>query len=170
MTNRPRNIGTAAETAVVKVLRANGFGGADRSPLRGSADQGDITGCPGLVFEVKGGEKARAAEAANVVIWVKQAEVERRHAGADLGILVIARRGYGPLRADKWWAVTTASAIVGLYAGTVLDLRAAFGLSDALIWLELGDLIRLLRFGGYGDPLDETFGRIETVATVGDRL
>lgn len=147
MTNRPRNIGTSAETAVVRTLRANGFPGADRSPLRGNHDQGDITGCPGIAWEVKGGEKARQAEAANVTLWLKQAEIERGHARADLGILVIARRGYGAPRADRWWAVLPARNLADLMYGITPDT-----LPSPAVWLELGHLLPILRDAGYGTP------------------
>ena len=61
MTGRPKDIGTAAETAVVRFLRDNGFPLAERRALHGSTDRGDITGTPGLVWEVKGGDAAKTA-------------------------------------------------------------------------------------------------------------
>lgn len=48
MTNRPKAIGTAAETAVVRYLAAHGFPAAERRALHGATDLGDITGTPGL--------------------------------------------------------------------------------------------------------------------------
>ena len=46
MTNRPKAIGTAAETAVVRYLAAHGFPAAERRALHGATDLGDITGTP----------------------------------------------------------------------------------------------------------------------------
>jgi hypothetical protein len=57
MTNRSKNIGTAAETAVVKAARAYGFPGAERRALHGSTDLGDILLCPGVIVEVKAGKQ-----------------------------------------------------------------------------------------------------------------
>ena len=53
MTNPPRKRGTAAETAVTRWLRDHGFPHADRQPLRGGRDQGDIDITAGLIAEVK---------------------------------------------------------------------------------------------------------------------
>ena len=57
MTNRPKAIGTAAETAVVRYLAAHGFPNAERRALHGATDLGDITGTPSLCWEVKGGHR-----------------------------------------------------------------------------------------------------------------
>ena len=51
MTNRPKAIGTAAETAVVRYLAAHGFPAAERRALHGATDLGDITGTPQIVWE-----------------------------------------------------------------------------------------------------------------------
>ena len=56
MVNKPKQIGTRAETAVARYLAANGFPHAERRTLRGREDAGDITGTPGVCWEVKGGE------------------------------------------------------------------------------------------------------------------
>jgi len=64
--NRPRDIGTAAETAVVRVLREY-FPEADRSPLRGHHDQGDIRGTGDFIWEVKAGNTARGADSTESV-------------------------------------------------------------------------------------------------------
>lgn len=53
MVNRPKDKGTWAETRVTEFLRDNGWPYAERRALAGVTDKGDITGCPGLVFEVK---------------------------------------------------------------------------------------------------------------------
>ena len=48
-----RKSGTAAESAVVRWLRDNGWPDVDRAPLRGVLDTGDLTGMPGHVISVK---------------------------------------------------------------------------------------------------------------------
>jgi len=100
---RSKDIGTAAESAVVKYLRENGFGGAERRALRGALDCGDITGCGPLVIEVKAGAAAMNASDGQVEKWLEETETERDNAGADLGVLVLKRRGKGS--AGDWWAI-----------------------------------------------------------------
>lgn len=89
-----------AESAVVAFLRDNGFLQAERRALKGSLDQGDVTGTPGLCWEVKyadGGIRMGA--------WVAQTEVERVNSGSDYGILVIKPRGLGARSTGNWFAV-----------------------------------------------------------------
>lgn len=115
MVNRPRNIGTAAETAVVKVLREF-WPDADRSPLRGQRDQGDIRGTGDFIWEVKAGEAARGRTSVGetppglISEWLRQTEAERGHAGAKFGVLVTVRRGVGAVNAGRWWAWLTTAA------------------------------------------------------------
>jgi hypothetical protein len=174
MTNRPRAIGTAAETAVVKVLRANGFGQAERRPLHGAQDWGDIYGTPGIAWEVKGGEAGKAAHGRPTLLasFLAQAEAERINSSSDIGILVLARKGFP--RADQWWAVVQLGQFLEIGTGDsvhFLDtVRSVPSLAERAIhlstpiWLELGDLVRALRITGYGDPLPETYGhRIDTL-------
>lgn len=150
MTNRPRNIGTAAETAVVKALRANGFGTADRSPLRGNHDQGDITGTPGIAWEVKAGAAAKDAGPALLAGWMAQTETERFNAGAGVGVLVLARRGISPTNAHRWWALITTDTLAELWLANSPSIAITPGIP---IRMELGHLCALLRGAGYGDPL-----------------
>lgn len=139
MVNKPKAIGTAAETAVVRYLRANGFPQAERRALRGNYDCGDVTGMPGVVVEVKGGDVAKQARQASLVEWRRQTEVERKNAQADIGILVLQRRGYGAERAGDWWAEIDAGEITNKIAG---HLR-----------MTLSQAVSYLRNSGYGEPL-----------------
>jgi hypothetical protein len=89
-----RRKGHDAERAVCRWLRDNGFPGAERSVRSGFtahdrtvADAGDITGVPGLVFQVK--DVARS----DVPAWMAETELQRQAAGADHGLLVQRRRG-----------------------------------------------------------------------------
>lgn len=135
--NRPKAIGTAAETAVVRYLQANGFPHAERRAMRGTLDCGDITGTPGICWEVKGGEAARSASDGLIDQWLDETERERVNARADVGVLVVQRRGIGPANAGSWWAITPVS--VG---GEIVPVR----------WL-LRDYALGLRSSDYGDPL-----------------
>jgi hypothetical protein len=149
---RSKDIGTAAETAVVRYLRVNGFAQAERRALAGVLDQGDITGTPGIAWEVKAGEKARHAGDAQITSWMTETEVERVNARADVGVLVVRRRSYGCARAGRWWAI--------LQLGVLLDLTIT-GRDGTGDWndhttptrLFLCDVVELLRGAGYGDPL-----------------
>jgi hypothetical protein len=52
--------GTAAETAVVRFLQANGWPQAERRALAGAADRGDVAGLP-VVVEVKNAARMELA-------------------------------------------------------------------------------------------------------------
>lgn len=99
MVNRLKALGTAAETAVARYLQDHGFGGAERRSLAGAIDKGDVTGTPGLAWEVKAGRTLCLSQ------WLRETEKERVNAKADFGILVIKPSGFGVTRVGKWWAV-----------------------------------------------------------------
>lgn len=84
MTNSRRK-GADAERDVVAWLRANGFRYAERRA--GGTPGPDITGCPGIAWEIK------AATRLELAAWVDQAEAQRAATGADVGPVVIKRRG-----------------------------------------------------------------------------
>jgi hypothetical protein len=136
--NVARRIGTSAETAVVKYLRVNGFPQAERRALHGALDQGDVTGTPGIVWEVKGGDAARYLTEGSIAMWLAQTEAERVNAGAAVGVLVVQRVGYGPLRAGMW---------LTYIASRIDDTRCHWQS------MRLDTMIYRLREQGYGDPL-----------------
>lgn len=96
MSNPSKQKGTAAETAVVKYLKANGFPKAERRALQGSLDKGDISGVQDVVFEVKD-HKTMSLSA-----WVKELEVEVDNANAVTGAVVHKKRG--TLDVGEWYA------------------------------------------------------------------
>jgi len=141
---RSKDIGTVAETAVVRFLQRNGWPSAERRALRGEHDAGDVTGTPGVAWEVKGGKAAKVASDMQVQKWLGETERERINAGADVGVLVMQRGGYGPARCGMWWAV--------------LSLRWLMPQADqisstATVRLTLDDMCQVLRHRGWGDPL-----------------
>jgi hypothetical protein len=147
MTNRPKQIGTHAETAVVRYARTFGFGQAERRALAGSADLGDVLLCPGVVIEVKAGKAAETASDALISDWLAETEKERRNAGAAHGLLVTKRKAYGPTRAGLWWAhwhLADLPLPIGLWHDRLAPIPVRMQLVDAL---------SLLRAHGYGDPL-----------------
>ncbi len=153
MTNRPKAIGTAGETAVARYLAANGFPHAERRALRGLKDAGDIAGCPGLCWSVKAGEAAKNASDADVDRWLSELSTQRGHAGADIGVLVLARRGYGAQRAGSWWAITSAPDLFHVHGGPTYGLLGAYWTADIPVRLHLAHMVRLLRLGGWGESL-----------------
>jgi hypothetical protein len=87
--NRPRDKGTAAETAVVDYLQSYGFH-VERRALHGATDRGDIAGLHAggvWVCEVK------AVAQPSYGAWLKEAETERRNADADYGVVLHKPRG-----------------------------------------------------------------------------
>lgn len=117
---RPKDIGTAAETAVKKVLQRY-WPAADRSPLRGANDAGDIDGTGDFIWEVKGGAAAKTASEGQVQYWVDEAKREARHAKVPFGILVTQRGGYGSPRADQWWVHVDMSTLNRLMGGDYIS-------------------------------------------------
>jgi len=133
---RSRDIGTRGETAVVRYARDHGFPLADRRPLKGSADEGDILLCPGAILEVKTGGTAQGASYNQKLAWLAETEKEQANARADISALVVQRRGFGIGRVEMWEFWWTE--------------RFPFE-APACVRLEHG-LMRL-RFGGWGEPL-----------------
>lgn len=149
MVNRPKQIGTAAETAVVRAARTRGFPHADRLTLTGAHDRGDITLCPGVIIEVKGGETARSASDAVIEAWLNETNREAIHAGADVAFLVVQRRGVGAPNAHRWWAWWR--------LGWLEHARGTHHVDDVdptPVRMLLGDALQLIRAAGYGNPPD----------------
>ncbi|GAA2618881.1 hypothetical protein SMC26_40420 [Actinomadura fulvescens] len=150
MTNRPKQIGTAGESGVVAFLRPNGFPGAERRALKGTHDEGDITGTPALTWEVKAGKAAQQAGDLQIAAWLGQTETERVNAGADVGVLVVARSGYGPRRAGHWWAIVPRWQMARLLGAPSFPAPPTFP-----VRMLLADLVLVLREAGYGTPPEQ---------------
>jgi hypothetical protein len=143
MTNRPKQIGTRGETAVVRALRNLGFPGAERRALAGAFDLGDINVCPGVIAEVKWGKHAKTASLGDTAYWWQQTERERMNAHAAIGLLIIQRNGYGDERADK--------------SRCFMDLGALWGRDHQVVELVLDQATEILRNEGWGDPLARSY-------------
>ncbi|WP_372730052.1 hypothetical protein [Nocardioides sp.] len=82
--------GTRHESAIVAFLQAHGFTYADRVPLSGSRDRGDVTVGPGSpVIEAKNQARHSFAE------WLDEANQEAANARAPFGVVWAKRRGKG---------------------------------------------------------------------------
>lgn len=144
MKTRPRDIGTRAESAVVRYLQTAGFPHAERRALRGNLDAGDITGCPGICWEVKGGDAAKTASDLTIERWMAELRTETVNADAAVGVLVVQRAGVGPGNAGRWWAYMPAIQLAELMFGTEV-VGGYFP-----VRMLLADAVALLRAAGYG--------------------
>lgn len=106
--SKQRAKGTAAETAVVKYLQENGFPDADRSPLRGKLDKGDVTGVRNVVIEIKNHKTY------TIPTWLRELEVEIANAGTEHGFVVAKPNGIGNTRVGDWWAILPLSRMISL--------------------------------------------------------
>ncbi|NAE18325.1 hypothetical protein, partial [Enterococcus hirae] len=85
--------------------------------------------------------------------WLADTDRERRNAGADLGVLVMARAGIGAANADRWWAVLPLHAAAGLLAGTQTSTWWAEtepGTSITPVRMHLSTACAVLRVAGFG--------------------
>lgn len=154
MTNRPKQIGTAAESAVVKVARKAGFSAADRHVLKGGADEGDIWLLPGgmpsqVIIEVKGGHAAEQASDAQIEKWLAETDAEvlntNRATGAYvMGFLVTKRKGVGTANAGRWWAHMRLSMLENFQAQWFDN-----EVSDVTLRVTLDDALRIVESGGW---------------------
>jgi len=151
MSRRPKDIGTDAERAVVRYLQTVGFPHAERRAQNGAQDRGDITGTPGICWEVK----ARKKPPGDTLIaeWLGETEIERRNAGAAVGILVV-RRPYAAV--GFWWAYRRLDDLID-GRDPMRQARPEWLLvQDAPVRMLLSDAVALLRADGYGTPAEVT--------------
>lgn len=85
--SRSKDKGSAWERAIVEFLRSIAWPAAERRLAGSTKDRGDIAGVPGVVIEAKNCSRMELAT------WVAEAEVERVHDGAWLGVVWHKRRG-----------------------------------------------------------------------------
>lgn len=148
--NRAKAIGTAAETAVVRAARSRGFPWADRYALHGRADIGDITLCPGVIVEVKGGQWAKNASDSLIDDWLTETERERINARADVGFLVVQRAAVGPANAQRWSAWWRLHWLMDLMPNQGIPSE----LYDQPVRMSLEGSLAVIRRAGYGEPLE----------------
>ena len=91
--NPSKTKGTAFESAVVAHLKSSGFPYAERRALAGSADKGDIAGVPGVMLEAKNCKQL------SLSAWMDEVRVQKKNAGAQVGVAVVKRRNHQTGRA-----------------------------------------------------------------------
>lgn len=104
MANPSKQRGTAAESAVVAWLVANGWPAAERRALSGNKDKGDVAGIPGVVIEVK------SCKTMDLAGWVKELEAEMVNAEVSIGAVIAKKRG--TTNPAEWYAVMPAWVLV----------------------------------------------------------
>lgn len=118
--NAPKKKGTAAESAVVAYLKANGFPSVERRALRGNKDRGDVAGIPGLVIEVKNKQRTDLAE------WVDEAINESEP--YEIAVVWHKRRFFGSPGA--WYVTMGGQEFVNLLRKAVTDGPGGRGIHE----------------------------------------
>lgn len=141
-----RDKGARAERALVTWLRTNGWPHAERAIATGNrsgqrvrADLGDVTGTPGLVWQVKNVNKP------DIDGWLAETEEQRAAADADYGLLVQQRRG----QADPgmWWVHVHGSAFAHILTGEAAPFF------ECTVRVALREFAPYLWDAGYGTPV-----------------
>lgn len=143
--NRPKQIGTAGETAFTRYAQACGFPGAERRALHGALDLGDVLLCPGVVVEVKSGKHAQKASRNQIHDWLQETEIERVNSNATIALLVTQHKGIGPARVHMWDAHFFRA---GDIATNAVDSR----IFDHAVTVTVEDALLMLRKAGWGEP------------------
>ena len=149
MANPSKRKGTAAETAAVKAARRLGFPLADRHPLKGAKDEGDIWLCPGLIVEVKA-RKTRPS-AGQIEDWLDETLAETHNAHADFGFLLFRQPGIPESRAECWPAYFKWNWLMRQTSSLIADLPLAH--EWATVSMEYGALLKILRRMGWGTEI-----------------
>lgn len=151
-----RNKGAAAERALVGYLRRVGFGGAERAVRTGyrtatrtSADPGDVTGTPGIIWSCKDVATTAANKPSVFASWFAELDAMDGRPD-DVRLLVHKRAGYTD--PGLWWCWMRLHMLVRLASDAqVFMVRPG----DEPVRMELGHVIPLLSAAGYGDPIEE---------------
>ncbi len=158
MSGKSKTIGTSrGETPFVNWARENGFPLAERHALKGNKDEGDVVLDPlgKLIVEVKAGAVAERSEPAWLADAMSQLEMEMLNYGAEAGLLVTKRKGYGDKRVGDWWAwcwMAQAELVGEMVMLPFVSDPKHFRVAIP-VRMTVTDAIRLLRMDGYGDPL-----------------
>jgi hypothetical protein len=147
-----RNKGAKAERDLVAYLRMVGFGGAERAVRTGyrtservSADPGDITGTPGIVWSVKD------CAVDEHVKWLAELDAM---SGSDDDIRLLVQKRRGHAIPDRWWCWLRMATLQHLLDYGRNGIQS-YDL-EAPVRVELGHIVELLQHAGYGDPTEVT--------------
>jgi hypothetical protein len=153
------NVGKDTEQAVARWLRGNGFAGAERLVRTGyrvatreSADEGDITGTPGITWQVKSLRPQTRAELA-VPTWLNETEAQRKAAGSELGFLVVRR--WGTTDVGRWWVFQHLSQLHQLACPEGDEVAEVYGVGNIPVRMDMAALSGLLVATGWADVSEE---------------
>lgn len=149
-----RRKGHVAERDLCRWLRAHGFPGAERAVRTGfrtagraSADPGDVTGTPGIVWSVKDCAVEQTAQ------WLAEADAMLTAAGADVALLVHKRRGHAD--PARWWCWLPLGMVVWIaHGGARPPEWLAPSERSYPVRMELGHVVPLLHAAGYGSAAE----------------
>lgn len=148
MVNKPKAIGTAAESAVVKYIKTLGYDALSvtRKTLSGNGDLGDVWWDYGhgkglAVIEVKGGAAAKTASYLQLEKWLEEAVLEAWNSSQQVGgpilpLLVCQRAGIGLTNAGDWWLYmwkNQYTAIMGTAPAATVNYMVRLRLKDLAI-------------------------------------
>ena len=155
MSNRPKQKGTAAETAAVKWFREHGFPWTERLTLTGSSDRGDLSLLPGalVVVEVKNTKAGATGQppAGQLAKWMRETEAERVNAGADHAALIVKRAGTTDV--GRWFCYLPLGHLVELSQWDEPFPAAAYRTPyDQPACITPEAWAHMLRVAGYGHP------------------
>lgn len=88
--------GRETENALIRFLKSYGLK-VERRRLTGSADQGDVTGWPGVCVEIKSAAQWQPIE------WLRQLDAEAENSKAETGF--VAARPKGKPDPEDWVAI-----------------------------------------------------------------
>jgi len=127
---RAKARGRETENMVVGYLNDHGYPHAERRRLKGAKDEGDITGIPGVVIEVKGDRSMR------IRAWREETVTEAWNAHVEFYFLVV-RVEYKPVA--EW----------DVHIPTGLIAEGLFATEDVWIRMDLADAATLMKLQGY---------------------
>ena len=119
MVNKPKNIGTAAESALKRYAVENGFPDAERLALSGALDVGDVRLDRWNHVEVKAGKAAVHPTESQLDGWLGEAAREGLNAGVACWLVTRPRtRDVG-----RWRVWTTFNNLLELTVATNISAR-----------------------------------------------
>lgn len=146
-----RNKGHQAERDLCKWLRVNGFPGAERAVRTGfrtldrtSADPGDVTGTPGVVWSVKD------CAVEQLVAWMAELDRmdDRDQPGGEPPVRLLVHKRRGHADPARWWCWLTLPNLHSLIA-----VPNGYDHPPLPVRMELGHVVPLLRGAGYGSEV-----------------
>jgi hypothetical protein len=146
--NGSKDKGTRGETGLVRRLQALGMPEARRVLPEQGNDLGDVH-TDRVAWQVKAGKAAQGASEEQIQRWMINTLGQATHAQANYGILVTARVGFSPERADSWWAWLPVADLIKLSIDGGYHLGMPPSVLDYPVRLPVSEMVKLLKARGY---------------------